>query len=447
VITDTNNLGADRLLDMVGERRRDRRAYLKLLGGAGVGAGWPGVIESASAGSAGARQDDAISMGSLVPVTGTAGVYGKGMQMAVYLAVRDVNKAGGPLGRQIELIDRDSETDPERAVGKLQSLIEDDAIVGFVGGFSSGVSTALAPVAADNRVMQVSHGSTSPVLAEAGYRDGLKYFARTSPNDAQQGIVMARALEEQVGATTAAFLHVNNPYGTGLAEKATEAFGGETTAVVEYDGEANDYTSTLDEVFADDPDAVGFVGYPGNARTIFEQWADGGYGGEWVLSESLNSEEFIADLGDVLEGMYVTTPDPERTKGASRFREQIGNANTLFAAHAYDALFLMALAIERAGETSGTAIAESIRAVSQPPGLEITVGEFDRAKVLAAEGEDINYQGASGPVDLNERLEPLNRFALLQVLNGVTETVETIPRSFFEGKLYDEEQTTTTGGS
>ncbi|MFB6188294.1 MAG: hypothetical protein ABEI57_00265, partial [Halapricum sp.] len=93
---------------------------------------------------------------------------------------------------------------------------------------------------------------------------------------------------------------------------------------------------------------------------------------------------------------------------------------------------------------SGTAIAKNIRSVSRPPGTTVTVGEFDRAKQLLANGKQLNYQGASSPVDLNERLEPLNRFALLQISGGETETVETIPRSFFEGKLYAGEGTTTT---
>ncbi|PSP54440.1 hypothetical protein BRC82_09620 [Halobacteriales archaeon QS_1_67_19] len=211
-------------------------------------------------------------------------------------------------------------------------------------------------------------------------------------------------------------MHVANPYGQGLAETASDAFEGETVGMVGYDQQTSDFTSTLDSVFENDPDAVGFVGYPGNGRTILKQWSDGGYGGEWVLSEGLNSEEFLTDLSDITAGMYVASPDPEDTEGSQEFEEKIGEANTLFAAHAYDALFLQALAMEAAGEASGT------------------------------DDEDINYQGASSPVDLNENLEPLNQFAILEVLDdGSTESLETIPRDFFRGTLGgDGEETTTT---
>ncbi|USZ68142.1 ABC transporter substrate-binding protein [Halorussus salilacus] len=431
--------------------RTTRRSVLRATTAAGV-AGLVGVPTSAGA------QDGPIQMGSILPITGELSAYGSGMQEAVNLAVQDVNDAGGPLDREIEINNTDSQTVPDQAIQQYQTLVNEDNIIGFVGAASSGVSVPLAQQVADDEVMQVSNASTTPVLANIGYNEDetVKYFARTAPNDAQQGIVMGQILNEDdyVGADTAAFLHVANPYGEGLAQNASDAFEGETTEMVAYDPQATDYTSTLDSVFAGDPDAVGFVGYPGNGRTILEQWSNGGYGGEWVLSEGLNSAEFLQELSDITAGMYVASPDPEQTDGADAFEEKIGDANTLFAPHAYDALFLMALAIEQGGEASATAIAENIRSVSRPEagamatetetataeetpsGSVVTVGEFDRAKELIADGEDINYQGASSPVNLNENLEPLNQFAILQVQDdGSTESLETIPRSFFRGQL------------
>nr|WP_255457499.1 ABC transporter substrate-binding protein [Halorussus sp. JP-T4] len=401
-------------------------------------------------------------MGSILPITGSLSAYGSGMQEAVNLAVQDVNDAGGPLDRQINMTNTDSQTQPSRAIQRYNSLVNEQNIIGFVGAASSGVSVPLAQNVAADRVMQVSHASTTPSLAEIGYNqdESVKYFGRTAPNDAQQGILMGRILNKSdyIGADRVAFLYVNNPYGEGLAEKARAAFDGETVGMVGYDQRTTDYTSTLDSVFRNDPDAVGFVGYPGNGRTILQQWQRGGYGGEWVSSEGINSPEFWRELSDITDGFYVTSPDPEGTRGGQQFEERIGQQNTLFAPHAYDAVVLQALAIQRAGEATGTAIAENIRAVSRPAegaspttttaattpdggdgggqqGDVVTVGEFQRAKELLANGRDVNYQGASSPVDLNESLEPLNQYTIMQVRQGETEVLETVPRSFFEGKL------------
>ena len=379
--------------------------------------------------------EGAIQMGSILPITGELEAYGEGMQAGAELAVEHINAAGGPLDREIELHTRDSETRPEAAVDRFESLVSDQGIVGFVGAASSGVSVPLAERVAENEVMQVSNASTSPVLAELGYDNGTKFFGRTSPNDAQQGIVMAQILDEYVEAETAAWLFVDNPYGEGLAESGADAFSGETTTMVGYDPDAADYTSTLDQVFEGDPDAVGLVAYPANGVTIMQQWDEGGYGGDWVLSEGVNNvPDFFEPLGEIVEGMYVASPHPEETEGADHYQEEIGEADTLFAPHAYDAMFLQALAMEAAGEASGRAIAENIQSVSRD-GESVTVDEFDKAKELLADGEDINYEGASSPVDMNENLEALNQFGIFQVRDSQPELEETIPREEFEGVL------------
>ncbi|WP_135825919.1 ABC transporter substrate-binding protein [Halorussus ruber] len=447
-------------------KNKSRRAYLKATGALGATGltGLSGCIGSISdsggttteettegmsdgttSGEDDSQSDDQsqggapITMGSILPITGSLSAYGGGMEKAVNLAAEHINEAGGPLGREIKVVNKDSETKPAKATQKYRSLVNEEGIVGFVGAASSGVSVPLAQQIASDQVMQVSNASTTPALSEIGYNDdeSVKYFGRTAPNDGQQGIVMGQILndDEYIGADKAAFLYVDNPYGEGLAKRAKEAFDGETVGMVPYSKKSSDYTSTLDKLFSNNPDAVGFVGYPGNGKTILKQWSNGGYGGEWVLSEGLNDKGFFEDNKSITDGMYLASPSPESTKSADTFdKEMGGQSGTLFAPHAYDGLFLQALAIHKAGEASGAAIAENIRSVSRG-GTKVYAGEFQKAKDLLDKGEDINYQGASSPVDMNESLEPLNRFAIMQVKQAKRKELETIPRSYFEGKL------------
>ena len=413
---------------MASERFTNRRAYLKGIGAAGI-LGLSGCVSSLPGAGGGS-----IPMGSILPITGDLSDFGPGMEEGVNLAVDHVNDGGGPLGREIEVYNRDSETVAQAAGEKYNQLVSENSIVGFVGAASSGVSVPLAQGLASDEVMQVSPASTSPTLAQLGYNDdqSVKYFGRTAPNDAQQGIVMGMILNDHVQADSAAFLHVNNAYGEGLAQKAKQAFDGQTLQLVPYSSQTTDYTSTLDELFEGEPDAVGFVGYPESGQSILQTWADGGYGGNWVLSEGLNSPDFYQAIPDIVEGMYVSSPDPEETRGAQAFAEALGHEPRVFSPHSYDALFLMALAIHRGGEASGATIAENIRAVSRDPGEVVTVGEFEKAAGILDDGGSINYQGASSPVDLNESLEPLNQFAILQVQGGAAESIQQIPRSAFE---------------
>jgi ABC-type branched-subunit amino acid transport system substrate-binding protein len=136
--------------------RTTRRAYLKATTAAGV-AGFVGLSASASA-----RQGGAIQMGSILPITGDLSAYGSGMQEAANLAVQDVNDAGGPLDRQVNVTNTDSQTQPSQAIQEYNSLVNEQGIVGFVGAASSGVSVPLAENVAADQVKQVSNASTTP---------------------------------------------------------------------------------------------------------------------------------------------------------------------------------------------------------------------------------------------------------------------------------------------
>ena len=381
-----------------------------------------------------------VALGSIFPVTGTNSAYGGGHQTAFNLAVEEINGAGGVLGgREITPINRDTEGAPSRAAQKFRTMINQEGIAGLVGPYSSGIGTTLAPIARDNQVMEISNGNTSPALATAGVNEsnGVKYYGRTAPNDVQQALVMARVLNQLVEAESASFLYVDNPYGQGLAEAASESFEGETLNMVAYSQQTSDYTSTLDSVFEGDPEAVGTVMYPGNGRTILQQWNQGGYGGQWVGAEAILSPELLSDLSDIVEGMYITSP---QTANSDTFQENMGGEEniTQFAPHAYDATYLMGFAMEAAGEASGTGIAENVRSVSRPSGdgdTEVSVAEFEAGVEALGNDEAINYEGASGSVDLSENLEPVVPYRILQVQDGEASVTEEVPLSYFEGKI------------
>lgn len=398
----------------------------------------------------------AIPLASFCPLSGAGGAFGPGQQAGFNLAVQDMNEAGGLLdGQEINPINRNTETKPSRAASKLKTLISNENIEAFVGTWSSGVSATLAPIAADNEIMQMGNGTTSPTLAEQGWveTDGgmLKYMGRTSPNDGAQGLAMGGLLNDTIEAESAAFMHVDNPYGAGLARKAKAAFDGETTAMVPVAKQTSDYSSALDKVFADDPEVFGLIVYPANGESILKQWNRGGYGGTLVMSESMFLPDLFNKLSNILQDSYITTVRPNRTDASySYFTEQMKNSMnqepTTFSSHSYDAAFLIGLAAQKAGEFTGTAIAKNIKSVSRPGGEKIKAGPegFEKAKQLLSEGKAIDYQGASSNCNLNCFVEPYNRFSANKLVSGGSgievDQLSTIPASFFEGKLYTDEQ-------
>lgn len=377
--------------------------------------------------------DRPVRFGSIFPtsLSGELGTVGTHSTRAVEQAVEDINRAGGPLDREIEFVPEDSEADPERAREAYEALREEGAI-GFVGALLSEVSLELVEDV-PGECMQVSSASTHPSLATMGYGDDdRKYFARTVPSDVQQAVVMVKILSsgQFVGANTAAVVHVDDSFGAGLAEKIRSLFDGTVTATVPYRPDADSYRDVLDETFADDPDGVALVATPGSTEGLLTAWAESEYDAEWVLSAGLLPESPPMYLQDA----YSASIAVEETDGALRLRQQLQDVAPLapFTENAYDAMFLQALAVERAGEATPEAIAENVEAVSSGQGHTITVGEFDRAKTLLRAGREVTYLGASGSLDLNERLEPLSPYVIERVRGSVVDQLKLVRASYFE---------------
>ncbi|MFB6185076.1 MAG: ABC transporter substrate-binding protein [Haloarculaceae archaeon] len=415
------------------------------------GGGGGTTTQSESGGGGGGK----IPLASFCPLSGAGGAFGPGQQAAFNMALADMNDAGGILGgRTFESINRNTETKPSRAASKLKTVISNDNIEAFVGTWSSGVSATLAPIAADNRIMQMGNGTTSPTLARQGWVDTdqglLKYMGRTSPNDGSQGIAMGGVLNDTIEADSAAFMHVDNPYGAGLARKAKSAFNGEVTAMVPVAKQTSDYSSALDKVFKDDPDVFGLIVYPANGRSILKQWNRGGYGGTLLMSESMFLKDLFNEMADILADSYITTVRPEHNPSYDYFngalQTRMNQKPTTFSHHSYDAAMLIGLAAHKAGKFTGTALAQNIKSVSRPPGEKVYAGaaEFEKARGLLDDGKQINYQGASSNVNLNCFVEPYNRFSANHLVKndsgGITvDRINSIPADYFKGKLYSQQ--------
>ncbi|WP_227354578.1 ABC transporter substrate-binding protein [Haladaptatus salinisoli] len=405
-----------------------RRGYLRLAGETLPAAG---ALSGCLGGKLGRSP---IRFGALMPLSasGFLGTVAKHHRRAVERAVADVNRAGGPLGRTVELAVEDSELDPKKAKRAFDSFV-DAGVVGFVGPVVSDISLALSERLAREGVIAVSPSSTHPALASAGAANGTKFFARTAANDIQQALVMAKILnsDRYASADEVAIVHVNNRFGAGLAETIGAEVSGDVVATVPFPPGRETYARQVAEVQRSEADAVAFASEPGNTK-VLELLADGSYDGEYVLSAGLLPSEIPTHM----EGMYSASVASESTTGAMELRQKLRDIAPLapYTRHAYDALFLLALATEQAGEADASAISENLVSVSGGRGQTVSVGDFDRAATLLNANRAVNYQGASSSVDLNANLEPLNAYVIERVENGAADELELLQTSFFEGR-------------
>jgi len=350
-----------------------------------------------------------LKIGILVSYTGDLSDFGPAHENSAKLAVKEINAAGGVLGQPIEVVTGDDGTDPSQGATEATRLVEVENVDVILGALSSGVTLQIAEsVTGPSGVLQISPASTSPGLTEANDSD---FLFRTTISDAAQGVVLAQ-LASDLGLTSVCNLYINNAYGEGLSDSFTAAFealGGTITAAVSHESEAPTYATELGDCTAGGPEALAAIAYPESAGVFLREAVEAGSVDTFLFVDGTKSSDMIADLGWAnFDGMNGTAPSaldlPTGAAFEAAYSAEYGETPPLpFMREMYDAVYLSALAAESAGSTDPTAIRDALRDVANPEGDVVNPGTEGFTAALAAieAGNDINYEGAAGPVDLD----------------------------------------------
>ncbi|MFT5090438.1 MAG: branched-chain amino acid transport system substrate-binding protein, partial [Planctomycetota bacterium] len=202
-----------------------------------------------------------IKIGLLTTLTGALARQGQTYRATTEMARDEINEAGGVLGRPIELVIADTQTDPTAAVVAAQRLV-DQGVVAIAGPvISSSTLEVAASVAIPQQVPIIANAATSPAISSID--DGGMVW-RTALSDAFKGSIVARFAFEQ-GRRRAAVLHVDNSFGHGMAGEFSAAFtalGGEVIVRTYYPELSADeirdfdYRPIVEEVLSDKPDLL-----------------------------------------------------------------------------------------------------------------------------------------------------------------------------------------------
>jgi branched-chain amino acid transport system substrate-binding protein len=366
------------------------------------------TTEGGSEGDSGGQSSYTIGM--VDALTGSLAPYGKRNQRGKDLALAAINETGiGSEGAQLSVSVEDSESSNQSGVTAAQKLVEQNGVPLFIGAVGSGVSIAMFDsVTKGSGVVQISQNSTSPELTT---RPDL---LRTSPSGAAKGKALADLLAED-GHENVAVTWVNNDYGSGLSEVFAENFEGEVSYNEPHDQGQSSYSGILTKMASTNASAWLFLTYANEMTVMANESFDQGYntGVDYYGAESTVAEEILSNTPegslDGMKGITESAPqDQENYKNfVSTFESEYGSSPTVWAAYAYDAVHIAALAIEAADEFTGPALKEVVRDVTRPEGQEAFTFE-EAAQILRDGGTpaDVNYQGVSGPVDLDENGDP-----------------------------------------
>ncbi len=372
-----------------------------------------------------AQSDGPIMLGTLTPLTGVGGTYGPSMRDAVAGVIDSVNSAGGVLGRQIELVSEDTQTNPEAAVRAARKLVDVDGVSAVIGTWASSVTTAVAPVCWEGGVMvyTVSGSDSITQLPHEGY------IIRTQPNSQLQIEVAAQFMVDQ-GATRVAWIGPQTPFAESsiaiLGDVAGE--GGASMDSLIYEADRTSYRSEVDQIMTGDPDFLMLGGYAADSTVLLRDLFQAGYEGKIIgPAYAVNASVLDALPNDVVEGLFTWEGTPDVTSGAyARVQEILGvDVVDPYSAQTYDHANLAILAMAAAGSSTGADMRGGVRTISQGDG-EIIDNAVDGLAILA-DGGSVNYNGASGPCDFT-RIGDITgtQFLFRQIQDGQPVDFETV---------------------
>ena len=357
--------------------------------------------------------DGTLDLGYLLPETGDLASIGNGLIQGVQFARSQINEAGGVLGNDVPEISGSDEAGDEAIANESADRLLSEDVDAIMGAAASGMSLAVIDRITGAETLQCSGSNTSPTFT--GYEDNGGYYIRTAPSDALQGPVLAETVAGDGNASVAVVARADD-YGTALADatqNALEEAGAEVPVNTTYDTQATNFDSVVSEVASAEPDAVVLVSFPEDGSAILQTMIEQGlgpqavdlYGTDGLQDESL-PDQVAQDQPGVLSGMKGTAPagaggSEDFVSSLQEFAPDL--ENTIFSAQFYDCVIVTALAAEAAGSDAPSAMVDEVNAVTRE-GTECT--SFEECKSLLSEGENIDYQGASGPLEFTDDGEP-----------------------------------------
>lgn len=367
--------------------------------------------DSGSSGGDSTRPELVLKIGTALPLTGNLAFLGPPEEAGVALAVADINAAGKGItvdvvwGDSGDLDNKAYETEIPRLLG--------EGVKAIIGAASSGVSFQFIDQVTGAGVIQFSPANTSPAFTT--YDDGGLYF-RTAPSDLLQGEVLGNLMAAD-GHEVISMIVLNDAYGVGLrdATKASfEAAGGTVASMPTYNTGDTNFTSQINTVLADNPDAIVVIAFD-ETKTIIPALVS-----QFPAKNIYFVDGNLSDYSDVfapgtLTGAKGTLPGKITsliTEFTTRMNDNwvaLGNAELRdfsYGPESYDAVVLLALAALAAGSVESADIAAKLQEVSGGSGNGTKCFSFAECADIINSGGVADYDGISGPITLDENGDP-----------------------------------------
>ena len=344
----------------------------------------------------GKSNSDTIKIGGLGPLTGDVSVYGIAATNGVKLAIDEINKAGGINGKQIEFILYDEKGDVNEAVNAYNKLVDQDKVVAILGDVTSKPTISVAQLAAKANIPMVTATATALDVTKQGNNVFRACFI-----DPFQGEIMAKFAKENLKATKVAVIYnSSDDYSNGLKDsftaKSTE-LGLQVVASESYTKGDTDFKAQLTKIAASGAEALFVPDYYNTVALIANQAKATGLTMPLMGTDGWDGVLSAAKPEDV-EGYYFANhystedQDPKVQNFLKNYTTTYKEDPNAFVALGYDAAYILADAIKKAGSTDSAKVIEALKAT--------------------------DYTGVTGNVKFDENRNPTKSVTIIQILDG-----------------------------
>ena len=384
-----------------------------------------------------AAQNCPVKIGGILPLTGSMAPITKKIAQAAELAIEHVNQGGGIKGCPVQFILRDDQGQPTVGVDAAKYLVEVEHVPAFTGTISSGITgPIISAVTAPSKVVQITCCSTASPFTLDGRSGG--YFFRTIPTSKTQAYATASETARR-GFKKTVVIHINTDFGTDMLhfyKAAVAKLGGEVIGEVPYNDNQPSYRAEVTRALAMKPESLLLIGFPKDGVTIMREWLSLGGTRTIALNNSLRTMDFVNGVGAKfvedafgMDNAQVAGPHVDAFNHA--FEEKFKTDTKGPGVHTqYDALMVMALAMNIAKDLTGPSIKDAVRRVHVPNGTPVGTGpaEYKKALELIKAGKPIKYFGATGPIEFDANGDVTGPALVWKVKDGqiVTDRIITI---------------------
>ena len=331
-----------------------------------------------------AQAADPIKIGLVTALSGQSARAGEAITRGATIAIDEINAKGGVLGRQLELVRRDDESNPAKGLTAARELIQREKVAILIGGLDTPVQLAIVPFVNNAKFPFMVPWAAGTNITQNGAPDN--YVFRVSAMDEEVDRAIVAYSRKKYDAKKPGMILVNNPWGesneVGL-KAALKTAGIEPAGIEKFEGNDVDVVSQLSRLKQAGSDTLYLVGNVGPSSQVVKSldrmsWSPpivshwGPAGGRFTELAGPSAKNvifvqtysFFGDLSPVgkrvmaaLQAKYADI------KGPGDVTPAVGVANT------YDSVLLIAKAIEKAGSTDPTAIRDGLYAIDKVEGL------------------------------------------------------------------------------